>query len=389
MKKSEFRFHQVGLYHLPASKKYLPCAYTQNVVNLIAMLRSLGHEVIYYGSEGAETQANEQVVTHTLQDIYDSFGNGDNRFELGYDWTKGNTFRYDEKLPLSPVHLKFRNNVITEVSKRYQEGDFLLLPQGGETWGKYIAGALQIPATCEPGIGYHDPIARFKAYESASLMNLVHGKWYGENKNTGYKGKLMDTVIPNYFDDNDFPDVKYEKGDEKGEYFLYMGRPIPAKGIGIAQKVTQKLGKRLLFAGQRGDIDLENAEYVGVVNDPKRKAELLGGATAVFVPSLYIEPFGGVNVEAQLCGTPAITTDFGVFKETVVQGVTGFRCSTFQEFIESAKNAHTLDANFVRLNAQQYLMSNVKWQYQSWFERIHNFIEEVRKTGSDESWFNV
>ena len=40
---------------------------------------------------------------------------------------------------------------------------------------------------------------------------------------------------------------------------------------------------------------------------PLERAELLRNAKAVLMPTYYLEPFGGVNVEAQLCGTPVIT----------------------------------------------------------------------------------
>jgi len=43
---------------------------------------------------------------------------------------------------------------------------------------------------------------------------------------------------------------------------------------------------------------------------PKERAELMGGAIAVIAPSMFPEPFCLVVIEAQMCGTPTITTDW-------------------------------------------------------------------------------
>ncbi len=381
----------VGLYHLPASKKYLPCAFTQKIVKLASMLKSLGHEVIFYGAEGSNVECDEFVVTHTLKDIRDSYGDGDNRFEIGYDWTKGKTFRFDEVEPLSAVHKKWIENTITEINKRKKDGDFLLQPQGGKSW-KQISDAVGIPLTCETGIGYHETHARFRAFESNSVRSFIHGMEYGKNKAVNYDGKMTDRVIPNYWEDEDYNDSLLDLPKE--DYFLYIGRTIPKKGIKIAQRVSQKLGKKLKIVGQLTDgFDLEGAEYLGVINDPKQKTELIAKAIAVFTPSTYLEPFAGTSVEAQLCGTPSLTTDFGVFPETI-NNITSFRANTFNDFVLNAEYCVTMSGSKVyrkeiKDNARKYLMSSVRLMYQEWFDYLHKFLNYVAKTRDPEAWFNI
>ena len=194
--------------------------------------------------------------------------------------------------------------------------------------------------TVEYGIGYNGTFSPYRVFESYAHMHKVWGAQGGYDPD----GKFYDAVIPNYLNPADYPFVS---GCDKEDYFLYLGRLIQRKGINIAVETCKRIGARLVVAGQGmksyennrlvcedGGV-YDNVEYVGFATGQKR-ADLYGKARAVFVPTTYVEPFGAVAIEAQMAGTPAITTDFGAFTETVEHGVTGFRC-------------HTLDLSTLRM----------------------------------------
>jgi glycosyltransferase involved in cell wall biosynthesis len=104
---------------------------------------------------------------------------------------------------------------------------------------------------------------------------------------------------------------------------------------------------------------------------PKERAELMGGALAVMTPSQFPEPFCLVAIEAQMCGTPVLTTDWGAFTETVEQGVTGYRCNTVDEFVRGVKEAKALDRDAIRERAiRLYSYDAVAPQYAAYFDRI-------------------
>jgi len=237
----------------------------------------------------------------------------------------------------------------------------------------------------EFGVGYAGIFTPYRVFESYSHMHLLYGKIYGENAN----GQFYDTVIPNYFDPDDFPYSRI-----KDDYFFFIGRLISRKGVQLAHQTAKAAGVKLVIAGQgvheyipggkgrKGqqtklvtkDFTLEGGdfEYVGTV-DVKRRGELMSRAKAVFVPTYYIEPFGGVNIEAQMCGTPVITTDFGAFTETVLEGITGFRCRTFNEFVSAAKKVGDLDPEDCREWAvKNYSLDRVRWLYQAYFEQLYD-----------------
>jgi len=219
----------------------------------------------------------------------------------------------------------------------------------------------------EPGIGYEGVFARYRAFESYAWMHFIYGL-------TGqHNGSWYDAVIPNYFDPADFPFRATKK-----DYALFIGRLVNRKGVDVAVQVTRDLGIPLIIAGQGSlrnpaeglDISEPHVTHVGAVG-PAQRAALIGGARMAFAPTYYIEPFGGVAVEAQLCGTPVLTTDWGAFSETVVHGVTGYRCRTFHDFLWAADNIDSIDPAACRQWAiNNYSMARVKWMFQEYFMKI-------------------
>jgi len=368
--KRTYRFHILGLTHLPASEVYSSCAFTGKIIRLCKMLLSLGHEVILYAASDSTAPCTELVDTHTLSDIRQEWGEGNNMPEangLGYLWREG-PFRHDFNKPRTATTAKFYKNAIAGVKERMQHDDFMLVMQG--QYQKPVADNAGLWLTCEPGIGYRGSYARYRAFESSYLQNFTYGS---ENPWKSINGNYYDRVIPNYFDAKDFPFQ-----EKKEDYYLYVGRMITRKGVHTAIKTTEKIGAKLILAGQKSnDINVDNlpqhCEFIGHI-DPDERAVLMGGARAVFVPTLYLEAFGGVNVEAQLTGTVAIATNFGVFPETILPGKTGFLCDTLSDFVDAARKAEELDPHVIRKHAERYLMDNVKWEFQKWWDDLYQLF---------------
>jgi glycosyltransferase involved in cell wall biosynthesis len=194
-------------------------------------------------------------------------------------------------------------------------------------------------------------------------------------------GNFYDTVIPGFFDPADF---KYN--EKKEDYYLYLGRVVTRKGIFIAQQVCEKIGAKLIVAGfalteKENTTDAQafkelllkpNVQYVGFAGLEKRK-QLMSNAKAVFMPTIYLEPFGYVAIEAQLSGTPVITTDFGAFPETVNHGVTGYRCKNFSEFVWAAQNVDKIKpADCRKWAIDNFSLDNTVKKYDDYFNQILN-----------------
>lgn len=366
----KFRFHLLGLNHLPTSEKYGSCAFTQKNVKMAKMLMDLGHKVFLYGAEGSDAPCTKLIETHTLGDIRRAWGEGDNRFEIGYDWHK-KQFRHDINKPPAMATVKARAKTIHAINKNKKPDDFLLLTQG--FYQKEVSDAVGLKLTIEPGVGYRGSFAKYRAFESTYIQYFTYGS---ENPRESINGRNYDRVIPNYFDEKDFPFQ-----ETKEDYFLFMGRLIIRKGLSTAIQAVEAIKGRLIVAGQRDPETTEimknpTIEYVGFAG-PEVRAKLMGGAKALFCPSTYLEPFCGVHVEAMLCGTPVITTNFGAFTDYVVDGLNGYKCNTLQDFVDATEKVEKLSPQKIRDYATKFTMDSVRLNYEKWFQELYKLYESI------------
>lgn len=353
------RFHVLAVPHTVTSKEFVACAFTQKVLKFASMMHRRGHEVIHYGHEESQVECTEHVTVLSSAAWRKCYGD--------YDW-RTTQFKYDTN---DLAYRCFTANAVHEIGLRKQSGDFLL-----PFWGspmKAICDAHPDLLTVEPGIGYPGGhFAPYKVFESYAMLSAYYGlasvancppsPWY-------------DVVIPNYFDPDDF---ETERLHPKGGDFLFLGRVYEGKGVHIAVEVTKAIGAKLVVAGQ-GSLEamgyspeqLSHVVQAGYA-DSKTRKELLRNARALFVPSLYTEPFAGVQVEAFLSGTPVISTDWGALAEYNLHGVTGYRCRTFEQFCWAARNIGNINPADCRTWGENFTFDKVAPMYEEFFQSVAN-----------------
>jgi glycosyltransferase involved in cell wall biosynthesis len=347
----KFRFHLPQLPHVVINSETTGCAFSAKVKKFAKMMHDRGHEIIFYGHRDSEVICDEFVEVTDDAVLQQAYGD--------YDW-RGSNFKHNTS---DLAFTTFNQRMIPEIQARARRGDILCCPFG--IAHEPVARAVQplgvIPV--ETGIGHvTGSFADFRIYESHAVRNAVEGLWTPQ--------RWYSWVIPNYFDADDF-----DYQEQKQDYILYLGRITEIKGISTAIKATAAAGRRLVIAGQGSLASLgyqtlpDHVEFVGYANRDLRR-RLMSQAAGLIIASTYNEPFGGVQVEALLSGTPIITPFFGAFAEVNLPGVTGFQCHTLREFRDACAMIGTIDPRECRSHGQRYLLENIAPEFEKYFSAV-------------------
>ncbi len=144
------------------------------------------------------------------------------------------------------------------------------------------------------------------------------------------------------------------------DYFAFLGRISPEKGIERAIRIAQACGVTLKVAAKVDKADEEyfksdvepllstgGVEFIGEINDAQKPA-FLSGAKALMFAIDWPEPFGLVMIEAMACGCPVIAFRRGSVPEVMDDGVTGFIVDNVEEAIAACGRLPEIDRDGVR-----------------------------------------
>lgn len=359
------KLHLVSLPHAHVSRDVTVCAFTTKTAKFLKMMGERGHEIVLYGGELSDTEGYAELVpVYTDAEQKQWFGDLDANMlpTIAGEWNAN-----DEHYCVTNVR------AVDAIGERYERGDLVLLTGGLAQ--KPIADQLPQALVAEWAAGYSGWFAPYVCFESHAWRHYCYGRW-GQYWGAQHTGRWFDAVIPNFFDPEDWS-LEHEKHD----YLAFVGRLIANKGPHVAAEIARELGMTLAVAGS-GVAEYKEGEYLRCLDGTELRGDIhyvgtlgreerdmfMGSARVLLAPTLYIEPFGAVAVEAPLCGTPSVTTDWGAFSE-IVSPERRFR--TLASGCEAVRAAMDLDPLELQQQAlERFSLEAVAPLYERWFSEL-------------------
>ena len=314
------RIAQIATVDTPVRREHSG-SIEQHVWLLARELTALGHEVTTFGAPGSVVAGR---FVATLPGTYAENGAPE-------DW------RVCE--------------VINIARALEQAGEFDVMHSHGYLLGLPFDRLVRTPLVHTLHIHpYENSVSMRALYPRACVTGISHFQW------SDAPNFPPAAVIPHGVDAGQFT---LRTGP--GEYLAYLGRFIPDKGALTAIRAARKLGIPLRLAGARNEyfdecvapeMDGGLVRYIGTVTGEERD-RFLGQASALLYPIEAPEPFGLVQIEAMMCGTPVVAMNLGAVREIVDEGITGFAAETAEDFLEKIAPALRLDRAQIRATAER------------------------------------
>ncbi len=312
------------------------------IANLTKGLTELGHDVTVFATKNSKVSGQLRSVFErglTLE---------------GIDWKAGLP-------PLYHYHQAFRLAFQFDVVHAHLSSgtDLVTLPFLADLTEQGIPNILTIHG--------HAPYDKYSKMDSKFLST------YGPSITAVNISQFMSLKTPKDFWNggtvyNSLDLSSYKFSSKGGNYFTWIGKIIPKKGLLEAIKIAKEAQEQLIFAGivdpYREEsvkyfeqdikplIDNKQIKYLGPA-DLKLKNKLLTSAKAFLNPLNWEEPFGMVMVESLACGTPVITFDKGAASEIVKDCLNGFVVKNAKEMLKAIKQVDKIKRKDCRKSVEQ------------------------------------
>ena len=371
MTETKLRLHILGLPHTITSNHFSHCAFTGKILRFGAMMLSRDFEVYHYGveSSGIICTKNFDVLSlgewnnlrfESIKHLNPTMSDNDIVNAL-IDKKK---FIGDLGNTGTPLYQEFNKKLRPLIMENYRDvkTDIICLPFG---YAHDMAlNGLNLVCV-ESGIGYPNSYRNYRIFESYAVLHKTMAKEEKQAQHYWF-------VIPNYYDILEWPISLNPDANTVG----FLGRICDIKGCNIIVDIAKAMPHiNFVLCGQGQPekyLVLPNIIYKDPIEGLER-GTYLGSLKALLAPTLYVEPFCGVNVEAQLCGTPVISNECGAFVETVENFKTGLLAHTLADFCDGINKAINgyFDRNYISERAiKLYSMNNVAYKYEYAFKTI-------------------
>jgi glycosyltransferase involved in cell wall biosynthesis len=312
------RFHLIGDPRIPVHPDYIHDSYNTKIFRFIKLFQDT-HKILVYGPD-----THQKYFTHPNISYYAIID-----IEAYKDI---DVFHPSVMLAGSTVYKdlcdQFTNKAKKAIQHNYRKGDLVLATT-------LVRGLDPNILYMNYSVGCFDLHSKYATCESEFIKDVLCDKFNPE----------ILTVIPPYFDINDFPVIDIER---EPHTYLFLGRCSSLKGLckfmlvaeyyrkngipgnfivaGPCEKSEPHILRMSWDNGTYYDYDLNsysNVQYIGIADGPTRN-HLYRQATCLIQLSEYDEPCGYNVIEAQYCGCPVIASNRGGLRENIIQGKTGF-----------------------------------------------------------------